>query len=342
MNILSTEIVFRGHPDKLADQIGDKILMEYMKKDKNSIVNVDVVGGEKTVFITGETYASEHIDVNKAVKDILNDVKCCSNVTIIDKIEKKKPKDLNDIEHLVSEDEENIVYGYACNETEQLLPKGMIILQEIAKKYEELRQKDSHFLSDGKVIMEGLYNDQGDLVKIKSISVNHQNTGEDIDYIEETMKELIMDVINKYEVDLENLSLNPYGDYLLGGFDRDSGLTGRKLEIDTYYGFAPTTKVNLNGKDPYSIRSGLYKARELAKKYLKEKELKWCEVQLIYDKNKYSNEPKTILINSDEGFLNIDNKESLYIECIPNNIVNELNLTEVDFINLSSYGHIQN
>ena len=336
MRIISNEIVFRGHPDKLADQISDKILMEYLNQDKNSIVNVEVVGGENIVFVTGEAFSSHHIDIQKTVKSVLEDVGCCVNSDIIDEIDKKGLGDLINI----SNNERVAVYGYACNETDKLLPKGVLILQDIAKEYEKLRHKDKRFLSDGKIKMEGLYDNNDKLIKINSLIVNHQNTGDNPETIHDIMSRLIYGVINKYNVSVDEVKLNPYGSYLIGGFDRDTGLTGRKLDIDSYQGFAPTSKTTLSGKDPnVPSRGGLYKAREIAKQTLIEHNLNWCEVQINYDSNTNLSKPICIIINCENGLLEVPS--NLYEECKPINIVNDLNLLNADFVNLSSFGHIQ-
>lgn len=336
MKVICNEIVFRGHPDKLADQISDNILVEYLNQDKNSIVNIEVVGGENIVFVTGEAFSSRHINIQETVKSFLADVGCCANHNIIDEVEKKDLKDLVDI----GNNENVIVYGYACNETDKLLPKGILVLQDIAKEYEKLRHKDKRFLPDGKIKMEGLYDKNDRLIKINSLIVNHQNVGNNSEEINNKMSKLIYDVTKKYDVLVEEVKLNPYGPYLTGGFHRDTGLTGRKLDIDSYQGFAPASKKTLSGKDPHTpARSGFYKAREIAKQTLIENNLNWCEVQINYANNTHSSKPICIIINCEKGLLEVPN--SLYEECKPINIVNELSLLNADLINLSSFGHIQ-
>jgi S-adenosylmethionine synthetase len=336
MKVITNEIVFRGHPDKLADQISDKILMEYLKQDKNSIVNIEVVGGKGIVFVTGEVFATTHIDIQKTIKDILADVRCCTEAVVIDEVDKKSLKELK----YKNKEESVVVYGYACNETEKLLPKGMIILQEIAKEYEKLRKQDERFLSDGKVKMEAVYNNNDELMKINSFIINHQNTGNDVSGINKKMSELIYRITSKYDVEVEDIQLNPYGSYLIGGFDRDTGITGRKLDIDSYQKFAPSCVNTLSGKDPrLPSRSGMYKAREIAKRALKEYNLKWCEIQINYESNTNDKPPIAIIINSERGLLEVP--RHLYEECIPTNIVKDLKLLNEDFVSLSSYGHIQ-
>lgn len=336
MKTIMNEIVFKGHPDKLADQISDKILMEYLKQDKNAIVNIEVVGGEGIVFVTGEVFSTIHINISNAIKSVLNDVKCCTEAKVIDEVIKKDLKELK-----YNNTKENIiVYGYACNETKQLLPKGMLILQEIAKEYEKLRKQDERFLSDGKVIMEGIYNDNYELLKINSFIINYQNTEHDLMFTNEKLAKIIYNITDKYNVEVKELQLNPYGPYLIGGFARDTGLTGRKLNIDNYQNFAPYCTSRLSGKDPRSpSRSGFYKAREIAKWALKHYNIKRCEVQINYNSNAYDKPPIAIIINSEKGLLSVP--KHLYEECIPINIIKDLNLLEENFVNLSAYGHIQ-
>lgn len=336
MKEFNNEIVFRGHPDKLADQISDRILMEYLKEDMQSVVNVDVVGGEGTVFVTGEVSSPSHIDIQEVVKDVLADVGYTQDVMIINEVKLSGSCSVEDVE--VNSEEVEIIYGYACNETPNLLPKGMVILQELAEEYDKLCKSDGRFLADGKAIMNGLYDEDGKLVKIKSININHQNTGTDPESTNEKMYGILSSISNKHGVAIEDYKINPYGSYLIGGFDRDTGLTGRKSTMDSYQGFAPTNRVTLSGKNPGSkARAGVYKAREIAKQTLLDNNLEWCQVQISYIKG--NQKPTLIEIDSNIGPIALPT--NIYEECISSNIVKDLDILNKDLMRLSAYGHCQ-
>lgn len=335
MKTLTYEIVFRGHHDKLADQISDAVLMAYLQKDKESIVNVEVVGGEDIVFVKGTAYSNVNIDIENIVQAVLVDVDCCVDSQIVDDVQKLPLEDYIE----VVEDVDSI-FGYANDETESLLPKGMLILQDIAKEYEKLRKSDDRFKADGKVIMEGTFDENYRLLKVDSLLINHQNNNTDPEDIKYKMEQLVYSVIEKYEVPVDKIEINPYGSYLLGGFDRDTGMTGMKRKEDSYQRFTHRVRSKLSGADPKSARrSGFYKARDIAKELLIENDLKWCEVQIDYNAGSRYSKPYSITANSNIGEIDVD--EGFYDEAVPSQVVRDLDLLNKDYVNLSSYGHIQ-
>lgn len=335
MKTLKYEIVFKGHHDKLADQISDNILMRYLAKDKNAIVNIDVVGGEGIVFVKGSVFSDEYVDINEAVRNVLDDVECCSAVKVVDEVEKKKLEDYIEIVEDI-----DLIFGYASDETENLLPKGILILQDISKAYDELRKVDKRFKADGKIVMQGLFDENLNLIEIKSMVINHQHVCENQHEIKTPLELLVYSIVEKYNVQIEDLQINPYGSYSLGGFDRDTGMNGMKSKEDSYQRFANRVRSKLSGADPKSARrSGFYKAREIAKELLIDNDLKWCEVQLDYNAGSRFSKPFAISADSNIGSIDVD--ERYYDESVPSQIVRDLNLLKKDYVNLSSYGHIQ-
>ena len=213
-------------------------------------------------------------------------------------------------------------FGYACNDTEQLLPTAMVILQELSKKYDELRKKDSRFLPDGKAQITGLYEDNMKLKGIDTFTICYQNTEQEREKTDKIKKFLI----------------NPTGRFNIGGFDGDSGLTGRKIVVDQYQSFANVGGGAFSGKDPTKVdRSGAYKAREIAKKYLKIHKLNWCEVQLSYAIG--LEKPLAIYIDSNKG--EIEPPEELYEECKLKNIIKDLDLKNKCYEETAKFGHFQ-
>lgn len=329
MRFFDTEIVFRGHHDKLADQLSDAVMQHYLKINPKANVNIDIVGGEDTIFITGNVMNVDKVDVTQPIRTILEDLGYDSNMLIVDDSCQGKHSNHKPIKA-------TSVYGYATNETEIMLPKTMLILQDIAKEYEKLRKVNPVFLPDGKVIMQGAY-ENGKLVKIKSININHQNTGNNEDLITGEIYGILAKVSKKYNVEIEDYVINPYGPYYKGGFNRDTGLTGSKLSIDNYQKFTDNTDIGLSGKSIYGIRAGVYKARALAKEILSQEKCQWCEVKVDYLEN--SATPHNITIETDIG--EIEPPTDILSQFEPINIIQELNLLNKDYVNLSAYGQIQ-
>lgn len=336
MKLYSNEIVFRGHPDKVCDQISGAILKECVKQDPHTRAGIEVCGGKGKIFVTGEITTKAKYNVSKIVKRVLKDVGYRTNYKIIDNIGKQSP----DIALGVDKDgagDQGMMFGYACSDTIQKLPLAQVILQEFAKSYDKLRQECPNiFYPDGKAQITGLYDDTFNLLKIKTFLVSYQNCETAREMSDPIIKTLIKIICNSYKIEVENILINPTGKFLIGGFDGDAGLTGRKIVVDAYQSFANVGGGNFNGKDVTKVDiSGAYKARDIACKYLDTYKLKWCEVQLSYAIGVAK--PLAIYIDSDKGNLLIDN--SLYDECTPQSIIKDLKLLELDYEKQAQFGH---
>lgn len=336
MKLYSNEIVFRGHPDKVADQISDAILDAYLKEDENSRVAVEVVGGKGAIFITGEVTSKATVDIDKITNRVLVDVGYSpKNYRVINNIGSQSP-DISQGVDTGGAGDQGMMFGYATNDTKELLPTAMVILQEFSRFYDKLRQSDSRFLADGKAQITGLYDDQFNLKKIKTFTVSYQNTEKERKETDAILKKEVKRIAKKYEIDVAEFLINPTGQFLIGGFEGDSGLTGRKIVVDAYQSFANVGGGAHSGKDASKVdRSGAYKARQIAKKMLKKHKLTWCEVQLSYAIGVAR--PVSIYINSDRG--NIIPDESLYTECEPRNITEEFELKRPNFEQTARFGH---
>ena len=338
--LFSSEIVFRGHPDKVCDQIAGAILRECVKQDKNTHAGIEVCGGKGIVFITGELTTNAIISVETIAKKVLRNVGYdYENYKIINNIGMQSP-DINQGVSLgktkIGAGDQGMMFGYACNETKKYLPKAMVILQEFARAYDKLRKEDSAFLPDGKAQITGIYNEDFNLVSIDTFLVSYQNTEIDRKRTDNIIKLLALNICNKYKVGVNKFLINPTGRFLIGGFEGDAGLTGRKIVVDAYQGFANVGGGNQNGKDVSKVDfSATHKAREIAKRYLIDKNLKWCEVQLSYAIG--VEEPVAIYIDSNIG--NIEPPKSLYKECTPYRIIKDLDLLNIDYEKLAQFGH---
>jgi len=340
MKLYSNEIVFRGHPDKVCDQISDAILDECLKNDKNSRCGIEVVGGKGKIFITGEITTNAKIDVENITKRVLNDIGYGTNYEIIDNIGKQSPDIALGTNELVGGAGDNgMMFGYACKDTENYLPTAMVILQELSEKYDLLRKEDKRFKPDGKAQITGVY-ENNKLKRIKSFTICYQNTEQERNETDKILIALSNNICNKYNIKVEEFLINPTGRFEIGGFDGDAGLTGRKIVVDSYQSFANVGGGAFSGKDPSKVdRSGAYKAREIAKNILKSNEkFNWCEVQLSYAIG--LEKPLAIYIKTNEG--DIETPEYLYDECKPQNIIKDLNLKNICYEEKARYGHFRN
>ena len=337
MKLYSNEIVFRGHPDKVCDQISDALLDEYLKRDKNSRCGIEVCGGKGKIFITGEVTSTAKVDIESVVKRVLEDVGYSTVYEIINNLGlQSKDIALGTNNKVMGAGDQGMMYGYATNETLNYLPKSVVILQELSRRYDELRKKDSRFKSDGKAQITGYYDDDMNLYRIKTFTVSYQNTEDERKETDKIIKDICIDICNFFDVEIEEFLINPTGRFEIGGFEGDAGLTGRKILVDNYHSFSKVGGGAFSGKDPTKVdRSGAYKAREIAVRYLKEYKLKWCEVQISYAIG--IRKPLSITIDSNIGIINVDDK--LYTECEPSNIIKNLDLLEICYYDRAKFGH---
>ena len=340
MKLYSNEIVFRGHPDKVCDQISDALLDAYLKEDKNSRCGIEVMGGKGKIFITGEVSSNANIEVEKIVNRVLTDVGYSNQYEIINNLGKQSEDIALGTNDLVGgAGDQGMMFGYACDDTYELLPTAMVILQKLSMWYDEERKKCCYLLPDGKAQITGYYDDNMKLKKIKTFTISYQNDEQHREITDKLIKDKCMEICDNYNIEIEEFLINPTGKFLIGGFEGDAGLTGRKIVVDTYHSFAKVGGGAFSGKDPSKVdRSAAYKAREIAKEYLKKYDLCWCSVQLSYAIG--ISRPLAIYIESDKGNLLVD--DSLYDECTPKKIIKDLELLNICYYDKAKYGHFLN
>ena len=335
--LYSNEIVFRGHPDKVCDQISDALLDAYLKGDKNSRCGIEVMGGKGKIFITGEVTSNASVDVEAVTNRVLKEVGYPTGYGIINNLgEQSQDIALGTNDEVGGAGDNGMMFGYACDDTILFLPKAMVILQDFSRFYDSLRKRDRRFLPDGKAQITGEYDDNGRLLRIKTFTICYQNTEKERNETDEILKAAATKICKEFRVVVDRFLINPTGKFLIGGFEGDAGLTGRKIVVDNYQSFANVGGGAFSGKDPTKVdRSGAYKARELAKRLLIEKDLRWCEVQLSYAIG--LDKPLAIYAKSDKGDIEIDS--AIYEECTPKNIIKDLNLKDICYEHLARYGH---
>lgn len=322
-----------------------------MKEDPNSRCGIETVGGKGKIFITGEVTSNANINIESIVKRVLTSVGYdATRYEIINNLGLQS----SDIALGTNDDvggagDQGMMFGYATNETKELLPKAMVILQKLSMKYDELRQQDSRFLPDGKAQITGIYDEKMHLLKIKDFTISYQNTEQERAITDKIICDIATDICDEYDVEIERFLINPTGKFLIGGFDGDAGLTGRKIVVDTYQSFAPVGGGAFSGKDPTKVdRSGAYKARDMAKQIVSREEngLQWCQVQLSYAIG--IAEPLAIYIDTDKGPIdantdtNAQKFKLLYEQCKPKNIIKDLDLKHICYEELARFGHFRN
>lgn len=338
MKLYSNEIVFRGHPDKVCDQISDALLDAYLEKDKNARCGIEVMGGKGKIFITGEVTSSAEVDVQNVVKRVLKDVGYETNYEIINNLGRQSHDiELGTNDEVGGAGDNGMMFGYACRDTEEMLPLAMVILQKLSMTYDTLRQNDKRFLPDGKAQITGEYTSEGKLAGIKTFTICYQNTEQEREKTDEIIIRICNEICAKYNIKVEKYLINPTGKFLIGGFSGDAGLTGRKIVVDSYHSFASVGGGAFSGKDPTKVdRSGAYKAREIAKKVLsRHPEFDTCVVQLSYAIG--VEKPLAIYIRANNKDLEVP--ESLYDECTPKNIIKDLNLKNICYEEKARFGH---
>ena len=339
MKLFSNEIVFRGHPDKVCDQISSAILDECLRQDEGSRCGIETVGGKGRIFITGEVTTKAKIDVVSIAKRVLRDIGYRDDYEIIDNIGRQSADiALGTNDEIAGAGDQGMMFGYACNDTKEYLPKAMVILQRLAKRYDELVHSDADFYPDGKAQITGIYDDDFNMVAVKDFTISYNNSEKDRDRTDVLLRKIAEDLCEEYDLKVERFLINPTGRFLIGGFEGDAGLTGRKIVVDAYQSFANVGGGCMNGKDPTKVDlSGAYMARVFAKELLKKYDLKWCEVQLSYAIG--MRRPLAIYIDSDKG--NLSPEEQMYERGEPKHIIEELDMKHICYEKQAMFGHFR-
>lgn len=335
--LFSNEIVFKGHPDKVCDQIAGAILDAYLIRDPETRAGIEVTGGKGKIFITGEVTTCAKVNIKKIVHKVLRSCGYPTNYKIIDNLGVQS-KDIARGVDVGGAGDQGVMFGYAVNDTAELLPTAMVILQKFAKGYEELRKQYSNtFFADGKAQITGEYDEDMHLIKIRTFLVSYNNSENRRQWSDNLITKLIRRCCIECKCQYpDRILINPTGKFLIGGFEGDAGVCGRKIVVDAYQGFANVGGGNMNGKDPTKVdMSAAHMARKLACEYLSKYNLRWCEVQLAYAIGLA--QPVSIRIDSDKGL--IDPNPMDYRRCEPSRIIDELRLRSPNYEKLAQFGH---
>ena len=352
--LFTSESVTEGHPDKLCDYISDSILDAYLALDENSRVACECAAGKDIIFITGEITSKANINIEKiarkAIKKIgylgKNDIdyKTCKIIVNISKQSNDIALGTND--KIGGAGDQGIMFGFASNETKELMPLGISLAHKLTKKLANVRKEKivKDLGPDGKAQVTIEYENQKPK-KIDTILISTQHTpNKNLKILKKEIKtEVINKVIPKKLIDKNTkILINPTGRFVIAGPKGDSGLTGRKIIVDTYGGYARHGGGAFSGKDATKVdRSAAYMARHIAKNIVANNYAEKCEIQLSYAIG--IKEPISININTfntnkikeDE----IINKIIKKFDLTPQGIINYLNLKKPIYTKTTNYGH---
>lgn len=363
--LFTSESVTEGHPDKLCDYISDSILDSFLEKDENSRVACETVAGKGEIFITGEITSKAEVDIEKVVRQAIKEVGYDNSEIDIDyrtcKIIISLSKQSPDIalgvdksletkkgEGIESEGagDQGLMFGFACDETKELMPLPISLAHRLAKRLSEVRKQKiiSYLRPDGKVQVTIEYND-GKPIRVDTIVISTQHDSDvDLDVLKKDIKDkVIKEIVPKELLDEKTkYYINPTGRFVIGGPLGDSGLTGRKIIVDTYGGYARHGGGAFSGKDATKVdRSAAYMARFLAKNIVANGYAKKCEIQFAYS----IGVAKPVSIYIDTFGTNTIPEEEIVdkikskFDLTPRGIIEYLDLKKPIYRKTTNYGH---
>lgn len=367
--LFTSESVTEGHPDKMSDQISDAILDEILKSDPDARVACETVVTTGMVFVAGEITTSTYVDIPAIVRQTVKEIgytrakygfdsETCAVITAIDEqspdiaggvdksLEARQGEMEEEIESIGAGDQ-GLMFGYATNETEEFMPISINLSHQLARRLANVRKNRvlDYLRPDGKTQVTVEYDEHDVPVRVDTIIVSTQHHEEisneqiEADILEHVVQpvvpEALLDEDTKYFI-------NPSGRFVLGGPQGDVGLTGRKIIVDTYGGYARHGGGAFSGKDPTKVdRSGAYAARYVAKNIVAAELAEKCEVQLAYAIGVA--EPVSISIRT---FGTSEYEEEKLVKVVrqlfdlrPAGIIHMLDLRKPIYRNTASYGH---
>ena len=367
--LFTSESVTEGHPDKICDQISDAILDEILKEDPMARVACETTCTTGIISIMGEITTSCYVDFPKVARQVVLDIgydrakygfdgTTCAVVTAIDEQSpdiaqgvndgyENREQGGNDNENSTGAGDQGMMFGYACDETPEFMPMPISLAHKMAKKLTQVRKDGilDYLRPDGKTQVTVEYDDDKP-VRVDAVVVSSQHSPDvDIQKLREDIKrEVILTTVPAELID-ENTKfyINPTGRFVVGGPNGDSGLTGRKLIVDTYGRYARHGGGAFSGKDPTKVdRSAAYASRWVAKNVVAAGLAKKCEVQLAYAIGVAH--PVSIMVDT-FGTATVDeDKIEQAIEKVfdlrPHAIIKQLDLRKPIYKNLAAYGHM--
>lgn len=368
-HFFTSESVTEGHPDKVCDQISDAVLDAILEKDPTAHVACEVTATTGMIHVMGEISTSCYVDIAAIARETVKNIgydspkasfdgNTCAVMTSIDaqspdiamgvneSLEKKEG--LLEAHNEIGAGDQGMMFGYACDETPELMPLSISLAHKLAKRLATVRKDGTlpYLRPDGKTQVTIEYNEKNEPVRVDTvvISTQHDESVSLKTIRDDMIKHVISPVIPEDKIDEETkIFVNPTGRFVIGGPAADTGLTGRKIIVDTYGGYARHGGGAFSGKDPTKVdRSAAYAARHVAKNIVAAGLAKKCEVQLAYAIGVAR--PVSIMVNTfstgrldDTALTEIVKK---VFDLRPCAIIRNLQLQKPIYKQLASYGHM--
>ncbi len=363
--IFSSESVTEGHPDKICDQISDAVLDAILEQDPMARVACETACTTGLVLVMGEISTECYVDIQKIVRETVREIGYdrakfgfdCDTCAVLTALDEQSPDIAMGVDHSLETKEgleqdqlgagdQGMMFGFACKETPEMMPMPIALAHRLTRRLAEVRKNGtlSYLRPDGKAMVSVEYEDDTP-VRVKTIVVSSQHSeAVDIENLrEDIIREVIMPTIPQNLIDSDTIIyVNPTGRFVIGGPQGDSGLTGRKIIVDTYGGYASHGGGAFSGKDPTKVdRSAAYAARYVAKNLVAAGLCERAEIQIAYAIGVA--EPVSILVDSrgtgimsDEELAQIVRDE---FDLRPAAIIRDLDLRRPIYKQTAAYGH---
>jgi S-adenosylmethionine synthetase len=355
--LFTSESVSEGHPDKISDQISDSILDALLKQDPYSRVACETLVTTGLVVISGEVTTKAYVEIPKIARQTIKEIgythsdmgfdyQTCGVMVTLDEQSQDISQGVDDDQHEQGAGDQGMMFGYASNETKELMPAPIVYAHKLVRKLADVRKKGIlPFLRPDSKSQVSIRYEKGKPVCIETVVISSQH---DPDISTKKLRsEIIEEVINhvipkSFQAKKMKIHVNPTGRFVIGGPQGDCGLTGRKIIVDTYGGFARHGGGAFSGKDATKVdRSAAYMARYIAKNLVAAKIADRCEVQLAYAIGVA--DPVSIFVDTfNTHHINPKNIEGLirdHFELKPAGIMKSLDLRKPRFKQTAAYGH---